>query len=90
MIIVVLDDLSEVCLTRRLRRDDMDGCLKATEVAMIAFGQRPPVRYYVGGVLHGEIWFSGEINREDKDKPFLETPVQRMPLWLISSYDVVN
>lgn len=87
---MVLDDPSQVCLTRRLRRDNMDGCLKSVETAMIAVGRGEPLRFYVGGILYGELWASGQINREDKDKPYLEPPIRRIPLWQITSYELTN
>lgn len=87
---MVLEDHVQQELIERLKRENMDDCLKATEVAKIRLGNGEPLRFYIGGILYGELWISKEINRQDKDKPYLEPHIQRIPLWQISNYELTN
>lgn len=84
---MVLDDHSLISLRRRLERRGMDDCLFGVEKATLIFQRGNPIKeVYVGGILNEELWYSHALDEKGRLMPHIE----RLPLWLVSDYKIIN
>lgn len=82
----MLDDSSQVSWINRLNRRGMDDCLVSVERARIRFPAGQTRDVYVGGILNRELWTSYAIDEMGRLQPHIE----RLPLGIISNYEVIN